>query len=210
MPNPFPLFILVNNINKGPPHLVYYINLNLNVSTYRQNIKNLIANFGVIHVGIMHAKFQTFSFSCEGGEWGDRHMRDVTPDPYTKFHPSLCFGRDKLQQNTVFTINAYNKYIYTNYKFYIYRIIIWFDCWYGEGWWKSAPLHWWNFAHTSPLVQGRFWWSFNPRPQVPLCPGGFETLNLKAEGIGAFITKGWEGPVSHRPTRNCIVVLTTF
>jgi len=38
---------------KGPAHLVYYITLNLNISASRQNIKNLIGNFGAIHVGIM-------------------------------------------------------------------------------------------------------------------------------------------------------------
>jgi len=33
-----------------------------------QNIKNLIGNFGAIHVGIMHAKFQASSFTRVGGE----------------------------------------------------------------------------------------------------------------------------------------------
>jgi len=37
----------------------------------RQNIKNLISNFGAIYVGIMHAKFQASSFTSVGGEWGD-------------------------------------------------------------------------------------------------------------------------------------------
>jgi len=33
-----------------------------------QNIKNLISNFGAIHVGIMHAKFQASSFTDVRGE----------------------------------------------------------------------------------------------------------------------------------------------
>jgi len=70
---------------KGPAHLVYFITLNLDISASRQNIKNLISNFGAIHVGIMHAKFQAFSFTGVGGEWGDRLMHDITPDLYTKF-----------------------------------------------------------------------------------------------------------------------------
>jgi len=53
----------MSNIFKGPAHLVYYIILNLNISASRQNIKNLINNFGAIHVGIMHAKFQAFKLS---------------------------------------------------------------------------------------------------------------------------------------------------
>jgi len=36
---------------QGPAHLVYYITLNLNISASGQNIKNLIGNFGAIHVG---------------------------------------------------------------------------------------------------------------------------------------------------------------
>jgi len=49
---------------------------------YRQNINNLMRKFGAIHVGIMHAKFKA---SGVGGEWGDRHTRDVRPGSYTKF-----------------------------------------------------------------------------------------------------------------------------
>jgi len=70
---------------KGPAHLVYYITLNLNISASRQNIKNLISNFGAIHVGIKRAKFQASSFTGVGGEWGDGGTCDITPDPYTKF-----------------------------------------------------------------------------------------------------------------------------
>jgi len=40
------------------PHLVHYITLNLNISTSRQIIKNLVGSFGGIRVRIMHAKFQ--------------------------------------------------------------------------------------------------------------------------------------------------------
>jgi len=66
-----PPLILTNNIFKGPAHLVYWKTLNFNISASRQNIKNLISNFGSIHVGIMHAKFQAVSLTGVGGEWGD-------------------------------------------------------------------------------------------------------------------------------------------
>jgi len=58
-PQPTP-FILIN--------LVYYITFNLKISASRQNIKNLISNFGAIYVGIMHDKFQASSFTGVGGE----------------------------------------------------------------------------------------------------------------------------------------------
>jgi len=66
-------------------HQVYNKTLNLNISASRQNIKNLIGNFGAIHVGKMHAKFQASSFTGVGGEWGDGCTPDITLDPYTKF-----------------------------------------------------------------------------------------------------------------------------
>jgi len=53
-----------------------------------QNIKNLIGNFGAIHVGIMRTKFQASSFNGVGGEWDDRHIWDVTPNPYAKLFDS--------------------------------------------------------------------------------------------------------------------------
>jgi len=45
--------------------------LTLNISTSRQNIKNLVGNFGAIHVRIMDANFQAFNFTGMGGG-GDR------------------------------------------------------------------------------------------------------------------------------------------
>jgi len=48
--------------------LLVFINFNLSTSASRQNIKNLIGNFEDIHVGIMHAKFQAFSFTGVEGE----------------------------------------------------------------------------------------------------------------------------------------------
>jgi len=42
--------------------------LNLNISTYRQNVKNLDRRFEAIHVRIMHANFQASSFNCVGGK----------------------------------------------------------------------------------------------------------------------------------------------
>jgi len=66
MPNrpeqPFPI-ILIYNVLKGPAHPVYHKTLNLKISVPRQNIENLISNFGAIYVGIMRAEFQTFSFT---------------------------------------------------------------------------------------------------------------------------------------------------
>jgi len=73
---------------KGPAHLVYFITLNLNISASRQNIKNLISNFGAIHVRILLGKFQASSFTGVGGEWGDTW--DVTYNPFTKFLNSPC------------------------------------------------------------------------------------------------------------------------
>jgi len=68
MPNPpkpaFPTWL--TTFFKVQAHLVYYITLNLNISTFRQNIKNLIANFEAIHVGIQDAKFQATSFTGVG------------------------------------------------------------------------------------------------------------------------------------------------
>jgi len=86
--------------------------LNLNISASRQNIKNLIGNFGDIHVGIMHAKFQASSkvweenevasFTSVGGEWGGEHTQDITPDSYTKFLNSpLCFASGGIIPNSV-------------------------------------------------------------------------------------------------------------
>jgi len=45
-----------------------YKTLNLNISASWQNIKNLISNFGDIHVSIMHVNFQVSSFTGVGGE----------------------------------------------------------------------------------------------------------------------------------------------
>jgi len=61
-------------------HLVYYITLNLNISASSQNIKNLINNFGAIHVGIMYAKFQASSFTGVGGKWDDGRMKKEEAD----------------------------------------------------------------------------------------------------------------------------------
>jgi len=46
--------------------------LNLNILASRQNIKNLIINFGAIHVRINYANFQASSFTGVGGGGGDR------------------------------------------------------------------------------------------------------------------------------------------
>jgi len=80
--------------------LNYYITLNLNISTSRQNIKNLIGNFGGIHVRIMQAEFQASSFNGVGGEWCDRQKEWRTTTLATIhngiFNSSLALlGRDK-------------------------------------------------------------------------------------------------------------------
>jgi len=85
-------YLLINNVFKGPAHIVYCITLNLNISASRQNTKHLIGNFGAIHVVIVHAKFKASSFTGVGGEWDDRRTCDIMPDPYTNF--PLCLGRD--------------------------------------------------------------------------------------------------------------------
>jgi len=69
--------IFVQEKMPNPPkrlsaHQVYYKTLNLIFSASKQNIKNLEGNFGPIHVGTMHAKFQPSSFSGVGGRGGDR------------------------------------------------------------------------------------------------------------------------------------------
>jgi len=62
-------------------HRGYFKNLNLIFSASRQNIKNLVGNFGAIHVGIMHAEFQPNGVGGGGGE--RRHAISLTS-------PSLC------------------------------------------------------------------------------------------------------------------------
>jgi len=59
--------------------------LNLNISASRQNIKNLVSNFGAIYVRIMHANFQASRFIGVGGEYGERWM-DTGPH---KFVPNV-------------------------------------------------------------------------------------------------------------------------
>jgi len=50
-------------INQVKPGLIHYRTLNLNILAFKQNITNLVGNFGAIHMGIMHAKFQLSSFN---------------------------------------------------------------------------------------------------------------------------------------------------
>jgi len=68
LPLPPSLILITNNIFKGLAHLVFYVTFNFNISASWQNIKNLMSNFGAIHVGIIHAKFQPSSFNGVGGE----------------------------------------------------------------------------------------------------------------------------------------------
>jgi len=57
------------------------ITLNLNISASGQNIKNLVCNFGAIHVRIMHSNFLYIVSSFTGGggenEVTDRRIQDV-------------------------------------------------------------------------------------------------------------------------------------
>jgi len=55
-------------------HQVYYKTLNQIFSASKQNIKNLVSNFEAIHVGIVHARFQPYSFNGLGGGHTDRQM----------------------------------------------------------------------------------------------------------------------------------------
>jgi len=70
-------------------HQVYKKTLNLIFSASKQNIKNLVGNFGAIRAGIMHGKFQPSSFNGVGGGGGgdrrkggpgmSRHITNFTP-----------------------------------------------------------------------------------------------------------------------------------
>jgi len=54
--------------------------LNIIFSASKQNIKNLVGNFGAIHVWIMYAKFQLSSFNGVGGggdRWKDVHTSSI-------------------------------------------------------------------------------------------------------------------------------------
>jgi len=44
-----------NSPERLSAHQVYYKTLNLIFSASKQNIKNLVGDFGAIHLGIMHA-----------------------------------------------------------------------------------------------------------------------------------------------------------
>jgi len=89
-------WVIIKFKGARPPSLLYNFKFKY-LAASGQNMKNLIGNFGAIHVGIIHAKFLASSFTGVGGEWGDRRTRDLTPfDPYAKFLNSpLRFGRDK-------------------------------------------------------------------------------------------------------------------
>jgi len=62
-------------------HKVYCKTLNLIFSASKQNIKNLVGNFGTILVGIMHAKFYPSSFNDvrEDGQGTSRHKANILP-----------------------------------------------------------------------------------------------------------------------------------
>jgi len=71
----------------GMGSLANYITLNLNISAYGQDIKNLAGRFWATNIMIIPVKFQLSSSTGIGRKWGDRLTRDITPfshDPYIK------------------------------------------------------------------------------------------------------------------------------
>jgi len=64
---------LLNPPERLSAHQVYYKTSNLIFSASIQNIRNLVGNFGAIHMGILHAKFQPSS----SNEVTDAHTRGV-------------------------------------------------------------------------------------------------------------------------------------
>jgi len=71
---------------------VILFHLKLNLKT-RQNIKNLVGNFGALNVGNMHAKFQAPSFNGVGGGGGDRRKGwQWTSRHNANFPPSFTWG----------------------------------------------------------------------------------------------------------------------
>jgi len=90
--------------------------LNLNISASRQNIKNLVGNFGAIYVGNMHANFQVSGSSGVEGGGGDR-QKDWRHAVFcgscyeiSILAPSLRFRRVKLKTNIYsFTFQDENK-----------------------------------------------------------------------------------------------------
>jgi len=82
--------------------------LNLNISAFRQNIKNLVGNFWAIYVRNMHANFQVSGSIGVGREWGDM-QHDVKPFLAWSLYknsklPLALLGRDNLNCFKTFTI----------------------------------------------------------------------------------------------------------
>jgi len=75
-------------------HQVYCKTLNLVFSASKQNIKNLVGNFGDIHVGIMYAKFQSSSFNSVGGGRGDRRKDEQGMSCHIANLPHASLRRD--------------------------------------------------------------------------------------------------------------------
>jgi len=82
--------------------LIQYITLNLNISASRHDIKNMVGNFGALHVGNMHANFQASSSTSMGGGGGDGQIQDITHFPMSQneiSNSTLALpGRDNLVQ----------------------------------------------------------------------------------------------------------------
>jgi len=65
----------------------------VNISASKQNIKNLLDNFGALDVGIMYANFQASSFIDVGREWSDRQKEEQTTI-LASIHTGICFARE--------------------------------------------------------------------------------------------------------------------
>jgi len=72
-------------------HQVYCKTLNSNFSASKQNVKNLVGDFGAIYVGIMHAKFQPSSLNGVKVGGCDRWMdRQGTSHHISNFPPHFA------------------------------------------------------------------------------------------------------------------------
>jgi len=103
-----------------------------------------------------------------------------------KFNESLISTSQKFDQSWIWQIVIrrifiapffHLSYIYKNGRSNVCLSV----CWYVEAYWRSKPLHGsrWNFAHTSPSVQARFWCRCDPHLLSNLCLGGLKPKKLK-------------------------------
>jgi len=61
------------------PSLIHYMTLNLNISTSRQNIKNLVGKFGGIHVKICIPNFKPLASMAREENEGRKDRQQFLP-----------------------------------------------------------------------------------------------------------------------------------